>query len=287
MSRISIANLPNERENQVDKVSEEFLFDVQEAIAKKDHYSQRTPSKTYKPSCLGCSRMMYYMRKGYKQDEKIGDYQGIGMADTGTRRHVAIQEVLEQMNAMGMPWEYIDVADYVDRKHKEGKILNTQVTGNRGHETHLIDNDLHVSCMCDGIVRNISTNHYYLFEFKNQISFKAQYRDSIDKSHYKQIIAYSTLLDLEDVIMLYENRDTCELKCPPVYHVSEKDKSDFVDRLRKIEVMYENSMVPQAEKNSGMCKWCNYSDQCKRDGGAAKICLDTSGSTQASLGLLQ
>ena len=132
MSRISIANLPNEKENQVDKVSEEFLFDVQEAIAKKDHYSQRTPSKTYKPSCLGCSRMMYYMRKGYKQDEKIGDYQGIGMADTGTRRHVAIQEVLEQMNtmlkAMKTAGKFGSRADYMQGRYAASLIGGTLYT---------------------------------------------------------------------------------------------------------------------------------------------------------------
>ncbi len=288
MARISITDIPQTTEETVivDQTSEQFLFDVQEAIARNANANTRTPSKTYKPSCLGCSRMMYYIRKGYKQDSVSNDYQGIGMADTGTRRHVAIQEVLENMADMCLPWEYLDVGEYVERKHKEGKILNTQVTDYRGHEVHLKDDDLHISCMCDGIVRNKNTGHIYLFEFKNQISFKAQWRDKIDKSHYSQIIAYATLLDLDDVIMLYENRDTCELKCPPVYHVTAEDKRNFIEKLRHIEIMCEECMVPAAEKNSGMCKWCNYQNQCRQDGGAVKLCSDSSELTRANLGLL-
>ena len=288
MARVNITDIPEQSvEKPIDKVSEQFLFDVMEAIGRNTLANTRTPSKMYKPSCLGCLRMMYYIRKGYKQDSISSDYQGIGMADTGTRRHVAIQEILEKMKDMCMPWVYVDVGDYVERKHKEGKILNTQVTDYRGHEVHLKDDDLHVSCMCDGILKNTNTGHYYLFEFKNQISFKAQWRDKIDKSHYPQIIAYATLLDLEDVIMLYENRDTCELKCPPVYHVTERDKASFVEKLRHAEVMCEESMVPAADKGCGMCKWCNYQKQCKLDGGAVKLCSDSLVSTRASLGLLQ
>lgn len=289
MGRININEISEEKPivKVDDKVSEQFLMDIQEAISLYNSSTSRTPSKTYKPSCLGCSRMMYYMRKGYKQDSTLTDYQGVGMADTGTRRHVAIQEVLEKMRDMCLPWEYVDVGKYIEQKHREGKIIDTEVTDYRGHECHLKNSKLFVSCMCDGILRNVDTGHYYLFEFKNQISFKAVKRDEIDESHYNQIIAYATLLDLDDVIMLYENRDTCELKCPPVYHVTAEDKESFVTRLEQVETLVQESIIPAAERGSGACKFCDYKAQCREDGGASKICSHSSESTQESLGLLQ
>lgn len=290
MSRIDITKVLDDEQNtevpEIDSVSSSFLSDVQQAISQWNYVNKRTPSKTYKPSCLGCNRMMVYIRKGYEQDDTKSEYTGIGMADTGTRRHVAIQEVLEHMKDMGFNWEYLDVGEYVKKKHSEGKIPNTKVTDYRGHECHLKDDDLHISCMCDGIVRNTDTGKSYLFEFKNQISFKAQWRDKIDKSHYSQIIAYATLLDLDEVIMLYENRDNCELKCPAVYRVTSEDKRLFIENLRKVEEMAQENIIPAANKNSGMCKWCDYKSQCSKDGGAMKIC-DSSVSTQANLGLLQ
>ena len=270
MARLNILDLQETRLGD-NEVSSKFLQDVKDAISKYDYVNRHMPSKTYKPSCLGCSRMMYYMRKGYEQDDKISEYQGIGMADTGTRRHVAIQEVLEHMSELGFPWKYLDVGEYLEEKHRNGELLDTKVTDYRGHECHLMNEDLHISCMCDGILRNTETDEDYLFEFKNQISFKAQLRDEIDKSHYNQIIAYSTLLGLDKVLMLYENRDTCELKAPPVYAVTEKDKEDFIATIKRTESLVIEGIVPAAQKNSGMCKWCNYSTQCKKDGSAMKL----------------
>lgn len=248
-------------------ISKKFLDDIQCAISKDNKINRRKSSMFYKPSSLVCNRQMYYQRTGSEADERYEDYKGIGMADTGTRRHVAIQEVLEKMVDLGYPWEYLNVADYVEKKHSEGKILDTQVSGARGHETHLIHDKLHVSCMCDGILRNTETNEHYLFEFKNQISFKAsKHANNIDSSHEEQIVAYSTLLDLDKVIMLYENRDTCELYCPNVFYVTTGAKKAFENKLLEVERYVEQSIIPRANKGCSMCKWCNYKTLCDKHG---------------------
>lgn len=272
MSRINIneilaPSLNLGGESKRDSVSEKFLSDVQCAISKYNKINRRKSSMFYKPSSLVCDRQMFYQRTGAEADDKYDDYKGIGMADTGTRRHVAIQEILEVIDKLGYEWEYLDVADYVEKKHNDGKILDTKVSGTRGHETHLVHATLHVSCMCDGIIRNTKTNEYYLFEFKNQISFKAgKHARDIDSSHEEQIVAYCTLLDLDKVLMLYENRDTCELYCPNVYHVGEGAKKAFKFKLIEVERYVINNIIPKANKGCSMCKWCNYKTLCEKHG---------------------
>lgn len=270
MSRININDLlpsfphtEGKVTSKKDEVSLSFLVDIEQAIAHYNMNNSRKSSLYYKPSSLGCLRLMYYMRRGANEDTIEPDYQGIGMADTGTRRHEAIQEVLESMERMGFEWKYVDVDEYLKQKHLDGKILDTQVTSKRGHETHLINNKYHVSCMCDGILQNIKTGNYYLFEFKNQISFKAcKHSIEIDPSHMEQITAYATLLDLTDVIMLYENRDTCELYCPNVVHITPSMKSSILQQFIDAEYHVRTKTLPQARK-CNMCKWCKYITLCK------------------------
>lgn len=249
-----------------DPVSECFLANVQTAISELDYAHRRKPSSTYKPSSLHCKRAMYYMRRECKRDESLESYKSIGMADTGTYRHTAIQTVLENMYGMGYEWEYLDVGRYVENKHKKGKILGTNVTDYRGHECHLLNDAYHVSFMCDGILYNTRLKDYYLFEFKNQMSFKAQQRNAIDPSHILQITAYCTFLDLDKVIMLYENRDTCQLKCPPVYSVSQKEKEVLLARINEVELHVLNGVTPEAEKNVKWCQYCPYKSTCDLEG---------------------
>ena len=72
------------------------------------------------------------MRIGETPDDSRTEYNAIGMADTGTRRHVAIQDVLEDMEELGYDWRYLDVEEYLNRKWAEGKCLDIQVVGKRG-----------------------------------------------------------------------------------------------------------------------------------------------------------
>lgn len=171
MSRRKIIDLIENSTNNI-SVNKQFTIDVQSAIARYEQTNARTGSNNYKPSSLRCMRGMYFTRVQAQKDVTAKEYQSIGMADTGTRRHEAIQNVLMNMKLLGYDWEYVDVADYVALKHITGKCENVKVKGKRGVETHLIDETLHVSFMCDGILRRISTNEYFLFEFKNQTSFK-------------------------------------------------------------------------------------------------------------------
>lgn len=266
-SRRNIAKLINAavKEQPVHKL---FLTDLMMAIERKDQLEQRKPSKWYKPSAFVCMRQMYFMRTEAEPDYQRSEYNALGMADTGSRRHEAIQDVLIKMKDMGFDWEYLDVEDYLKEKWAEQKCLNLEIKGKRGAETRLFDNVLKVSFMCDGIVRRISTGKCYLFEFKNQISFKyAQKVDGhIDEEHTHQVTIYCTELDLDGAFVVYENRDSCELNCPELFEVTPQMKQGPIDKILECEGYVERLIPPPKHEDVKPCRWCQYKTACQKAG---------------------
>lgn len=248
-------------------INERFASDVRSAIVKYDTIHSREGSNNYKPSSMNCMRNMYFTRIKCPKDETVVDYQLVGMADTGTRRHEAIQDILCDMESMGYDWKYIDVESYVLEKQKNNKCQDLKIIGKSGAETHLLDTNLHVSFRADGIVQQISTGDYYLFEFKNQTSFKYRDKICIDEEHINQVVCYCTLLDLDKAMVLYENRDICELTCPQILEVTEQMKQDLcIGKLLECEEYVRNLTPPPKCSDDKYCKWCEYKRSCRKVG---------------------
>ena len=252
-----------------------FLTDVMSAIEVLDRKGRRMPSKTYKPSSMVCMRQMYYMVTGEKPDESRTDYASVGMADTGTRRHVAIQEAITAMAELGYNWKYLDVEEYLREKWALGKCLDIQVVGKRGVETQLRHKTLNISFMCDGIVRYIPSGEDFLFEFKNQISFKYGHDDKqpgavakshVDEAHEDQVCTYCMALDLNRALVLYENRDNCNLECPEVFEVTDEMKQARVDKILECDSYVERQVPPPMHHDKKPCRWCQYQTACKKHG---------------------
>lgn len=252
-----------------------FLTDVMSAIEVLDSKGRRMSSKSYKPSSMVCMRQMYYMVTGEKPDDSRTDYASIGMADTGTRRHVAIQEAISAMAELGYEWRYLDVEEYVRQKQSVGKCLDIQIQGKRGVETKLFHKTLNISFMCDGIVRHIPSQEDFLFEFKNQISFKYGHDDKepgavskshIDTQHEDQVCTYCMALDLDRALVLYENRDNCNLECPEVFEVTAEMKQARVDKILECDSYVERQIPPPMHEDTKPCRWCSYKTACKKHG---------------------
>lgn len=246
--------------------NKQFLVDVMSAIERKNVLDRRKGSKWYKPSSLHCMRRMYFTRIGADEDVSNTEYKSIGMADTGTRRHEAIQDVLLDMVKLGYDWEYVDVADYVEMKQAQGKCKTLIVKERVGAETHLFDTALKISFRCDGIIKRISTGEYYLFEFKNVISFKFAHVDRVLEQHHNQVICYCTALDLDKAFVVYENRDTTELECPEIFNVTHDMKEQLVGRIMECEGYVERLIPPPKEESVSVCRWCQYRTLCKKVG---------------------
>jgi len=264
-SRRKLSNLINMALNE-QPVHTAFLTDLQHAVVRHSTETARKPSKFYKPSAFVCMRQMYFTRTEQELDPSRSDYMGIGMADTGSRRHEAIQEVLLKMKDMGMDWEYMDVSDYVSMKQAEGNCLSLKVVGSRGAETKLFDKNLCVSFMCDGIIKRISTGEYFLFEFKNQISFKYANKRGVDDEHIIQVACYCALLDLSYAFVVYENRDVCELACPQLLHITAAMKQEVADKILLCETYVSKLIPPPAYDGTKPCRWCDYQSSCRKAG---------------------
>lgn len=265
MTRRKILDLINYAYNGI-AANRKFVHDVQSAIERIDQAERREASEWYKPSSLVCLRQMYFTRKKAEADITPSEYTAIGMADTGTRRHEAIQEVLIKMTKYGYSWKYLDVDEYVARKQSEGKCLSIQIKGRCGAETHLFDTNLKTSFRCDGIVENTQTNDFFLFEFKNQISFKTFDKNRVDAEHLNQVTCYCLSLDLDKALVLYENRDNCTLDCPEVLEVTEEMKKKIKDKIITCEKYVELGVIPPRHDTEKPCRWCKYKTMCRRAG---------------------
>ena len=261
MARRKIIDIINSCSEDSD-ISDKFVLDVKSAISRYDKRNARKGSNYYKPSSMNCLRLMYFIRTEAQEDDGFKDSELIGMADTGTKRHESIQTVLSNMKEMGYDWEYVDVAEYIKQKQAQKKCEGLVVSGKSGNETHLVDNNLKVSFLCDGILRYVPDDTYYLFEMKNVVSFKFnKVTQEPLEQHKRQVECYCALLDLDNVLMLYENRDICQLKCVS-YTVSQEMKESIISRLVECEEYVKASIIPP--KDSEDCQYCSFKSACSK-----------------------
>ena len=171
-------------------VEQQFLNDLKRSVEIMEQKNSRKPSQTYKPSGMNCIRQSYYQVLGIEPDAGTSNYNGVAICETGTDRHVRIQNAVEKMKETGMDCEYVDVAKFV----KSRKLDYLEIRSKVGNETKLYHKALNISFMCDGIIKY--HKHYYIIEFKTEGSSKFFSRKGVDPSHYNQAICYSMALGL-------------------------------------------------------------------------------------------
>ena len=249
-------------------VNKIFEAALKTAIEDKDLEGARKPSRCYTPSGLNCIRNMYYKRMQTPMDKEPKSYGDVGGADTGTRRHEAIQEVLMWMTTKHNRFLYVDVETYVKKRQQQGRCLQLVIQGKFGAEVQLWDRQRDVKFRCDGIIYDTLEKQFYLFEFKNQISFKAVGKHAVDKAHYCQVVTYCAELDLDAALVTYENRDTLELYVPEIYKVTAYDKQCLMNKIDSCENYVKHLTVPAVPQDlaPGDCRYCNYRKTCKADG---------------------
>ena len=242
-------------------VEQSFISDLKRSIEITAQNSSRKPSQTYKPSGMNCIRQSYYQVSGHEPEIGRFDYNGIAICETGTDRHVRIQDAVAMMKKNGIDCEYVDVGKFV----KQRKLDYLEVKSNVGNETKLYHKGLNISFMCDGIIRY--HNHYYIIEFKTEGSSKFFVRKGVDASHYNQAICYSMALGLPEVLFVYISRDTLDLKAY-VYTVTDEMKNDIVGYIEECDGYIKRKIAPPKPTNveRKTCMYCSYVNQCRKDG---------------------
>ncbi len=242
-------------------VEKEFLGELKRSIELTEDKNAKKPSQTYKPSGMRCLRGMYYQIIGQEPDKSSSNYCMIGIAQSGTDRHVRIQDAVSAMKDNGIDCEYIDVAEYV----KSRNLDYLDIIERKGNETKLYHKELNISFLCDGIIRY--KGKYYIIEFKTETLYKWQSRTYVDSAHYDQAVAYSLALKLNDVLFIYICRDNCDMKAY-MFTVTDEMRQALIDKIHLCDDYVNKNETPPKPTDipKKACEYCAYKEACKADG---------------------
>lgn len=242
-------------------IEQQFLNDLKASIEKAAAKNARKPSQTYKPSGMNCVRQMVYQILGVEPSPYNSTYQLEGICESGTDRHVRIQEAIENIkNVLNVDCEYINVADFVKQRNLE----DLEIVGQSGMETKLFHKKLNMSFMCDGIIKY--KTKYFIFEFKTEMSTKFYRRNDVDESHYNQATAYSLAFGIDNVLFVYENRDTLDKKAY-IRNVTKEMKEELVGKIEYCDSYVKKLKAPPKPQDvlKKTCSYCPYKEKCEGD----------------------
>lgn len=259
--------MKNTKPNSIQDYAIRFIDDLYSTIKKIEKENARPSSHTFKPSSMKCPRNMQFQIMGIEPETELINPSLVRIGECGTDSHLRLQHWINLMKENGINCEYVNVADYVRSRQSEGLLLDLEIVKEPTEEemeTKLFNKKWNISFMCDGIIRYL--DKYFILEIKTEASFKNQKRTSMNEEHIPQICAYYLSLGIPDVMMLYENRDTCTHKA---YAVKVDDKMVWDNVLSKIEEV--NSCIQEgtiaSPHISNSCQYCRYKHKCREVGG--------------------
>lgn len=235
-----------------------FLNDLIASIEKVDEDDVYIPSKSYKPSSMNCIRNMYFQLEGRMPEVGTDSYTSIGILETGTDRHLRIQQAVMNMKANGFDCEYLDVPTYLS-EHPE--LSDIEVIRSMGAETLLYNKTYNMRFACDGLVRY--KGEVYIIEFKTEGSYKFDPRTGVDPSHYNQASAYSLSFKINNVLFIYIDRNSLKMKCY-LLPVTDTMRERISSKIELCDRYLSRGVIPPKDAvDYKTCAWCAYKTFCK------------------------
>lgn len=223
--------------NQEVSIEEQFLQDLKTSIEKANNEPYK-PSQTIKPSSFNCIRNAYYQLIGVEPEQQKNTYNLAGICESGSNRHLDMQRnIIKMKDTLGIDIEYIDIEEFV----KSRNLTDLEIREKQEIETKLYNKRFNMSFMTDGIIKYKSK--YFIFEFKTETADKFYKRTGVDESHYNQAIAYSLNFGLDNVLFLYENRNTMDLKCY-LFNVTDEMRRNLEDKIKVTLISAESKRIP-------------------------------------------
>ena len=213
-------------------------------------------SCTFAPSSFRCPRKSWFRLRGVSKDElKDVDMTLEYTAEVGTARHQVIQSNLQAM--LGEDW--LDVDTYLATHPIRYQYTCVQ----SGYETKVSIVSPPVSFACDGIIRLDGV--VYLLEIKTCDRSAFDQLTAPKPVHMDQIKCYSTMLNIDRVIFIYEDRQFGELKVFEV-KVADFEKQAILHSMNDIMQAVNDNLAPSKVAGAWsdyMCKNCEYSKKCR------------------------
>lgn len=219
----------------------------------------KTPSRTFAPSQIRCKRVSWFRLRGVEPEQETTVDRTLNFkAQIGTACHKIIQETLSEK--LGDNW--IDPEHYIT-KHvaKPGWIFSCNKTD---FETQVeITEPVPIKFAPDGII--FWKDKYWLLEIKTSEYNSFEKLTDPKPEHIDQIKCYATILNIQDALVLYQDRLFGELKCFEV-HITEEDMTQIWGMFKEVQDdVIKNIAPPKLPTGDKHCtpSICRYYNRCK------------------------
>ena len=233
--------------------SSDFLDTYESYVdAKIKKHAAQPAHETFSGSSFRCDRRSWFRLRGTQPDTlQVPDKTLNFTADIGTACHRIIQSNL--INLLGDDW--LSVKDYMHFANLPYKYEVEHDEGDPESQVHIIDPPIRFAV--DGLIR--WKDKVYLLEIKT--SEFASWNDLTEPKpqHIDQIKCYASLLNIHNVLFLYQDRQYGGFKCFEV-KVTDYEMQKIKDRFKYVMDMVEKNLAPDPlPKND---PWCSSSAMC-------------------------
>lgn len=198
------------------------------------------------PSSLSCPISAAFKLNGCPVEEEKTTFRRESIPNHGTFRHSEIQTFLARSG-----W-VVDVEEYIKSHNLPLDIISKTAT-----EVKVQSREFPIHCMCDGIL--CIDGEYYILEIKTESQAKNNVREKADSKHQDQIVTYSMLFKIPNVLFIYEGRDTLTQK----YFLQKVSVAEWEKQRSYIENIVSNKTTPWLlNRNSLACTYCKYKKRC-------------------------
>lgn len=238
-------------------IEKEFVKDFESAIEESVKSDVHIPSKTFKPSSLGgCERNLYFQLTGVTPIADNASSMLTGICESGTDRHIRIQQHIIDMKKYGFDCEYIDIETFV----KSRNLIDIDIVSKDGIETKCYNKKYNISFLTDGIIKY--KNKYYILEIKTETDRKYWEHKDVRPEHIAQGITYKISFGIDEVMYLYENRSTTNHKAY-LLKITDEMTNNILDKMARVNKCVEDGIVPEKTDES-KCTYCGYKKECKK-----------------------
>jgi CRISPR/Cas system-associated exonuclease Cas4 (RecB family) len=260
------------------------------------------PNRPKKPGFIRPSSLSTCLRKltfeFVGEDEEFG-YDGTPrIGESGTDAHTRIQRYVAKMQAHGYDAEFISVKDYLKQfpqedleiidESEDHVVMNIDMDNDR--ITYAVDDKIHIKSLSgyldrykgpetlvynkrtrsrfktDGIIK--FNGKYYIFEIKTENERKYKSHVKTLEPHEKHVFQgtyYAISFDIDDVMFLYENRNTCDFFVT-VMHVDDEKKQEVETQISEAIRYGENNWVAPRTVSRSECMFCPFQTKCNAIG---------------------
>jgi hypothetical protein len=216
----------------------------------------KTPSRTFAPSQIRCKRVSWFRLRGVEPEkESVVDRATNFTAMVGTACHRNIQEILSKK----LDSDWVDPEEYLKLKqlpYKYSCIHND-------YETQIeIFEPVPIKFAPDGII--YWKDKYWLLEIKTSEYSSFDKLSNIKPQHLDQVKCYATLLDIHNVLVLYQDRMYGGLKCYEV-KITDDDIQEIWNMFNEVIDCVNKNIAPEKPMDRKYCtpSYCRYCKVCK------------------------